>query len=329
MIEEVGQEEVLEIWKVVDIQSERKHNVSMFRNYMSPLLSNSKIFTDKGILSPKTVPILRKAIHMRTLYSHVWELACEQNDNKITTLLQIKNFTVAGITSIGKIFNSSHEIQRNESNINTELNLQTDFQRIPKTRGFYKCRVCNGIGYNTAFHKNAELYSTLENIYPEEYQFRESDKNKSENENNFLPGFSFNESLKVNKKRSDGKRRILSIIADDFSYEEIKSNLLKTYPNGIKRMTFYCQLEGNHYQYREDMEGFCATYNTYGYEVFKYLKNLIQKKINSIEIQNNFIHKQKFTILENRITNIIIALIIAFGTCDKLHTQIYNKYHLF
>ncbi|PKY35135.1 hypothetical protein RhiirB3_455551 [Rhizophagus irregularis] len=90
MIEEVGQEEVLEIWKVVDIQSERKHNVSMFRNYMSPLLSNSKIFTDKGILSPKTVPILRKAIHMRTLYSHVWELAREQNDNKITTLLQIK-----------------------------------------------------------------------------------------------------------------------------------------------------------------------------------------------------------------------------------------------
>ncbi|PKK60287.1 hypothetical protein RhiirC2_793549 [Rhizophagus irregularis] len=157
--EEVGQEEVLEIWKV---------------------------FTDKGILSPKTVSILRKAIHMRTLYSPVWELARKQNDNKITTLLQIKNFTVAGITSIGKIFNSSHEIQRNEGNINTELNLQTGSQRIPKTRGFYKCRVCNGIGYNTAFHKSAvlnwkkykysiiELYS-LENIYPEEYQFRESE----------------------------------------------------------------------------------------------------------------------------------------------------------
>ncbi|PKC56718.1 hypothetical protein RhiirA1_401925 [Rhizophagus irregularis] len=27
------------------------------------------------------------------------------------------------------------------------------------------------------------------------------------------------------------------------------------------------------------MEGFCATCNTYGYEVFEYLKNLIQKKI--------------------------------------------------
>ncbi|GES88091.1 hypothetical protein GLOIN_2v1884984 [Rhizophagus clarus] len=38
--------------------------------------------------------------------------------------------------------------------------------------------------------------------------------------------FCFNESLKANKKGSDGKRRILSIIADDFSYEKIKSNLL-------------------------------------------------------------------------------------------------------
>ncbi|CAB5345489.1 unnamed protein product [Rhizophagus irregularis] len=124
MIEEVGQEEVLEIWKVVDIQNRLDFQENIIGVY------NNK-FTDKGILSPKTVPILRKAIHMRTLYSHVWELAREQNDNKITTLLQIKKLIrVLQFPLLGS-------------------------QRIPKTRGFYKCRVCNGIGYNTAFHKSA------------------------------------------------------------------------------------------------------------------------------------------------------------------------------
>ena len=33
------------------------------------------------------------------------------------------------------------------------------------------------------------------------------------------------ESLNVNKKGQDGKRRILSIVADQFSYDEIKNNL--------------------------------------------------------------------------------------------------------
>ncbi|CAB4468410.1 unnamed protein product [Rhizophagus irregularis] len=293
-----------------------------------------------------------------------------------------------------------------------------------------------------------ELYSALENIYPEEYQFKERefrawkallrsvgctnitpfDKDKSDKEfwtkaenpiddkhvliylyeNNFLDmslpddnpnpivnkfWSCFNESLKVNKKGIDGKRRILSIIADDFSYEEIRTNLLvapttifdarkyarlngpgakqiekpirtvaklsqekleqfsiffedkanvimssyksdaktqlpvlylkntkkalwekfqETYPNGLKRTTFYCQLEGNRYQYREDMGGLCAICNTYGYEVFGYLKNLIQKEVSLMEIQNNFIqraenlqrylkksYEQKFTISEN------------------------------
>ncbi|CAB4436537.1 unnamed protein product [Rhizophagus irregularis] len=91
-----------------------------------------------------------------------WMADVEQDDNEITTLLQdyIKRKSnrevdkssaistigessssaisaiderpvinesspVAGITSIGEIFNSSHEIQRNEGNINAELNLQT------------------------------------------------------------------------------------------------------------------------------------------------------------------------------------------------------------
>ncbi len=57
------------------------------------------------------------------------------------------------------------------------------------------------------------------------------------------------------------------------------------YPNGLKRTTFYRQLEGNRYQYREDMGGLCATCNTYGYEIFECLKDLIQKEISSTEFQ--------------------------------------------
>ncbi|GBC43995.2 hypothetical protein GLOIN_2v1884984 [Rhizophagus irregularis DAOM 181602=DAOM 197198] len=319
-----------------------------------------------------------------------------------------------------------------------------------------------------------ELYSALENIYPEEYQFKERefrawkallrsvgctnitpfDKDKSDKEfwtkaenpiddkhvliylyeNNFLDmslpddnpnpivnkfWSCFNESLKVNKKGIDGKRRILSIIADDFSYEEIRTNLLvapttifdarkyarlngpgakqiekpirtvaklsqekleqfsiffedkanvimssyksdaktqlpvlylkntkkalwekfqETYPNGLKRTTFYCQLEGNRYQYREDMGGLCAICNTYGYEVFGYLKNLIQKEVSLMEIQNNFIqraenlqrylkksYEQKFTISENELFTFFNDLkkIIGLDSLDDL--KIYEE----
>jgi hypothetical protein len=35
----------------------------------------------------------------------------------------------------------------------------------------------------------------------------------------------FDNALKVNKKGADGKQRILSIIAENFSYEELESNL--------------------------------------------------------------------------------------------------------
>ncbi|CAB4491079.1 unnamed protein product [Rhizophagus irregularis] len=143
-----------------------------------------------------------------------------------------------------------------------------------------------------------ELYSALENIYPEKYQFKERefrawkallrsvectnitpfDKDKSDKEfwtkaenpiddkhvliylyeNNFLDMFlpddnpnpivnkfwsCFNESLKVNKKGIDGKRRILSIIADDFSYEEIRTNLLVA-PTTIFDARKYARLNG-------------------------------------------------------------------------------------
>ena len=58
-----------------------------------------------------------------------------------------------------------------------------------------------------------------------------------------------------------------------------------TYPNGIKRTTFYTKLQGNQFIYREDLGGLCSTCSTYGYETFEIIMNLIKEKINDIELQ--------------------------------------------
>jgi hypothetical protein len=207
MIEEVGQDDVLEIWKVVDIRSERKYHVHFViivneisflcsclksiskgiicRHYFRVMM-NSKTaafhismipqrwykdiyqdglnlqeslifdygdvrnnkFTDEGILPirkpatiPTTVPMLKKAIHKRNLYGHVWGLArtaillaVEQEDGEMTTFLQdyirrksnreVENSTIAesSIVSI-EISNNSYEIQINES---TSTGLEKD-----------------------------------------------------------------------------------------------------------------------------------------------------------------------------------------------------------
>lgn len=83
--------------------------------------------------------------------------------------------------SISEMFNTSYEIQVNEGDTNAGLNFQNvknpnkvtnkgrppkrrymssvekiqGSRGIPKTRGSYKCRVCNGIGHNAAFHKKS------------------------------------------------------------------------------------------------------------------------------------------------------------------------------
>ncbi|CAB5350440.1 unnamed protein product [Rhizophagus irregularis] len=84
---------------------------------------------------------------------------------------------IDNIASITEISNTSHENQINEGDTDAGLNFQNvknpnkvinkgrppkrrymssveKSQGIPKTRGSYKCRVCNGIGHNAAFHKN-------------------------------------------------------------------------------------------------------------------------------------------------------------------------------
>ncbi|PKC11428.1 hypothetical protein RhiirA5_497677 [Rhizophagus irregularis] len=125
MIEEIEQEEVLEIWKVVDIRSERKNHVHFIiiinaisylcsclksiskgiicRHYFRVMM-NSKIAAFhismipqkwyKDIYQDKT-NLQEKAVHKRNLYGRVWGLArtatllaVEQEDDEITLILQ-------------------------------------------------------------------------------------------------------------------------------------------------------------------------------------------------------------------------------------------------
>ena len=59
----------------------------------------------------------------------------------------------------------------------------------------------------------------------------------------------------------------------------------ETFPNRIKRTTFYTQLMGHQYIYREDLGGLCSTCSTYGYETFEDITKLIKEKINNAELQ--------------------------------------------
>ncbi len=70
----------------------------------------------------------------------------------------------------------------------------------------------------------------------------------------------------------------------------------ESFPNGIKRTTFYTQLMGHQYIYREDLGGLCFTCSTYGYETFEDIINLIKEKINSAELQVKIISYYKILI---------------------------------
>ena len=70
----------------------------------------------------------------------------------------------------------------------------------------------------------------------------------------------------------------------------------ESFPNGIKRTTFYTQLMGHQYIYREDLGGLYSTCSTYGYETFEDIINLIKEKINSTELQVKIISYYKILI---------------------------------
>ncbi len=57
------------------------------------------------------------------------------------------------------------------------------------------------------------------------------------------------------------------------------------YSNGMKRTAFMMRLQGNRYQYKEDLGGLCSTCNKCGYEVFADIEDLIENYISNIQIR--------------------------------------------
>ena len=71
--------------------------------------------------------------------------------------------------------------------------------------------------------------------------------------------------------------------------QDTKASLWKKfselYPYGIKRTTFMTRLQGNRYQYKEDLGGLCSTCNESGYEVFADIEDLIENHVSDIQIR--------------------------------------------
>ncbi|UZO14704.1 uncharacterized protein OCT59_006153 [Rhizophagus irregularis] len=176
----------------------------------------------------------------------------------------------------------------------------------------------------------------------------------------------FIRAMMINNKTPDGKRRILSIIADDFTYAELELQLgvsahtilearkharfigygapplfkpivqrvklseeslvqfevffsnkenvnmssyktdsetglpvlylqdtkallwkkfSESFLNGMRRTSFMTRLQGNRYQYKEDLGGLCSTCNECGYEVFVEIEDLIDNYVSDIQLR--------------------------------------------
>ncbi|GBB90470.1 hypothetical protein RclHR1_17450001 [Rhizophagus clarus] len=73
--------------------------------------------------------------------------------------------------------------------------------------------------------------------------------------------------------------------------EALWEKFYKLYPNGIKMSAFLKRLQKGPFVYQEDLGGLCSTCNTYGYDMFKELTNLIIQNIENQELQRT---KQDF-----------------------------------
>ncbi|RHZ76216.1 hypothetical protein Glove_200g7 [Diversispora epigaea] len=219
----------------------------------------------------------------------------------------------------------------------------------------------------------------------------------------------FKTALDNNKKNCDGKRRILSIIADKFTYAELKSNLnvgnhtifesrkharingygapplikpiishvklkeeslkqfelfftnkknvnmssYKTdnktglpvlylqdhkqvlwkkfhelYSDGMHRTSFIMRLNGERFQYKEDLGGLCMTCNECDYLIFTEIEKIIDTNIIDPNVRvNNYnynIKQLQIDDLGNAIYNSCIShcLQYAFGNCNQSHPEI-------
>ncbi|CAG8680996.1 2506_t:CDS:2, partial [Cetraspora pellucida] len=120
IVDEVGRKEVLEIWKVMDIRSEKQCHVhfvvianadesipekksAMFRYKMGIFNDKEVLPTQKPTTVPTTVPMIKKSIHKRNLYGR-----------------HNKNHDVPERPVASEVSDNAWEIQTNETSDQTE-----------------------------------------------------------------------------------------------------------------------------------------------------------------------------------------------------------------
>ncbi|RIB06517.1 hypothetical protein C2G38_2216835 [Gigaspora rosea] len=118
---------------------------------------------------------------------------------------------------------------------------------------------------------------------------------------------SFTQALMDNKRTRESKRQVLLIIANDFSYSDLKTNLgVKTlwnkfhekYPNSMQRTTFITRLKGSRFVYKENLGGLCIICNEIGYEVFENIESLINTQIKNNKLKENVDSKFHESLIE-------------------------------
>ncbi|UZO23756.1 uncharacterized protein OCT59_016087 [Rhizophagus irregularis] len=135
----------------------------------------------------------------------------------------------------------------------------------------------------------------------------------------------FERALSNNKRTYDGNHQILSIIAEDFTYDELQNNLgvgrhtisearkhgringygapitkralwerfSEQYPNGMRRTSFMTKLKGGHFVYQENLGGLCSTCNENGYLVFSDINTLIAAHITDESTRKHLLEKSQ------------------------------------
>ena len=107
------------------------------------------------------------------------------------------------------------------------------------------------------------------------------------------------------------------------------------YPNGLKRTSFMCRLDGQ-FKYKEDLGGLCITCDFYGYQVFDSLTELISASniylaeknylIDKIELLKRHLKRgldEEIKVLNNghlqHTSCLNHCLLYAFGECKEEH----------
>ncbi|CAB4487905.1 unnamed protein product [Rhizophagus irregularis] len=153
IIDEIGKEDVKEIWKICDIRPERwyqdvyqgkpltQETGLIFLHENENLKNNTnndleiRIPTRKAITIPKTVPIMKKAIEKRKKYGKLWGmareatlLALESNDNEMELILQ--DYINKKKRNYEMISESNTEIEMEQNHINESTNISNEFQEL-------------------------------------------------------------------------------------------------------------------------------------------------------------------------------------------------------